>query len=100
MLGAIIGAAVFGVLDAASHIASRSYVFGWYAYRPRRYIDYLPVPGGSAMSWWAILLVAVGIGVVVSAAVGTVATLAGFRLNREPRTTTTSSRETSEPGMP
>lgn len=84
-LGAIIGAAVYGVLDAASHIASGSHTFGWYAYRPRRYVDYLAVPSstaGTATSWWLMLLLAIGIGTAVGAAVGTLAAIAGFRLNR------------------
>ncbi|HET6877408.1 MAG TPA: hypothetical protein VFH38_07750 [Jatrophihabitans sp.] len=85
-LGAIIGAAIYGVLDATSHIASGSHTFGWYAYRPRRYVDYLPVPSGTASSttsWWLILLLAIGIGVAVGAAAGTLAALAGFRLDRK-----------------
>lgn len=84
-LGAIIGAGIFGVLDASSHIASGSHTFGWYAYRPRRYVDYLPVPSGTpgaAASWWLIFLLAIGIGAAVGAIVGTLVAVAGFRLNR------------------
>lgn len=84
-LGAIIGAAVYWVLYATSHAVSSTTTFGWYAYRPRRYVDYLPVPPGAPgdlISWWLLLLLAIGIGIGVGAVAGTAAVLAGFRVNR------------------
>jgi hypothetical protein len=53
--------------------------------RPRRYVDYLPVPPGTPgdfIAWWLILLLAIGAGIAFGAVVGAAAVLAGFRVNR------------------
>lgn len=65
--GAVI--AVLGVLATQWWItrhASRAADFGWIAYsRPRRYVDYLPIPGPST-DWPALLVPAAVVGALLA----------------------------------
>jgi hypothetical protein len=84
-LGALVGAAVFAVLEATGHVSDGTRVFGWTSYStPRRYADYLPVGSQHMLAWWLILLLALGAGLVAGALVGCTAKMTGFRVSRRP----------------